>query len=201
MIRPEEEARGGGPRRRPEEEAQQGGPARRPSKEAQQGGPGPNRRPGPASRPNRGGSGTRPGDQTWRPDSVSGFDDDLVRRPGPTTRLGDLVRRAGPTNGACYRSHLWRDSLRAAGITHKRTRPYRPQTNGKVERYNRTLLEEWTYAQPYRIRTRTPPSTPAMAPHLQSPPRPHRTRRPTTHQPHGTVQLGPTTGLTTWADD
>jgi transposase InsO family protein len=37
-----------------------------------------------------------------------------------------------------------------AHIAHTRTKPYRPRTNGKVERYNRTLLNEWAYAQPYR---------------------------------------------------
>ena len=56
-------------------------------------------------------------------------------------------------NGSCYKSHLWRDTLTAAAITHKRTRPYRPQTNGKVERFNRTLLNEWAYATTYRSDT------------------------------------------------
>ncbi|WP_371591766.1 IS481 family transposase [Streptomyces virginiae] len=63
---------------------------------------------------------------------------------------GITVERALTDNGACYKSHVWRDVPAAAGITHKRTRPYRPQTNGKVERLNRTLLEEWAYARPYR---------------------------------------------------
>jgi transposase InsO family protein len=55
---------------------------------------------------------------------------------------GITVMRVLTDNGSCYRSRLWRDTLTAAGITHKRTRPRRPQTNGKVERFNRTLLDE-----------------------------------------------------------
>jgi transposase InsO family protein len=69
------------------------------------------------------------------------------------TTAGITVKRVLTDNGACYRSHLWRDTLTQAGITHKRTRPYRPQTNGKVERYNRTMLEEWAYARPYTSET------------------------------------------------
>jgi transposase InsO family protein len=63
------------------------------------------------------------------------------------------VTRVLTDNGSCYKSFLWRDTLAAAGITHKRTRAYRPQTNGKVERFNRTLLDEWAYAQPYTSET------------------------------------------------
>jgi hypothetical protein len=66
------------------------------------------------------------------------------------TSCGITVERVLTDNGSCYKSHLWRDALAEAGITHKRTRPYRPQTNGKVKRLNRTLLDEWAYARPYR---------------------------------------------------
>ena len=48
-------------------------------------------------------------------------------------------------NGSCYRSRLWRTTLEDLGTTAKSTRPYRPQTNGKVERFHRILLEEWAY--------------------------------------------------------
>jgi transposase InsO family protein len=69
------------------------------------------------------------------------------------TAAGITVERVMTDNGSCYKSFLWRDALAAAGITHKRIRPYRPQTNGKVERFNRTLLDEWAYARPYTSET------------------------------------------------
>ncbi|MDQ0768134.1 transposase [Pseudarthrobacter defluvii] len=62
---------------------------------------------------------------------------------------GITVKRVLTDNGSCYRSYAFKDALGPA-IKHKRTRPYRPQTNGKVERYNRTMLDEWAYARPYR---------------------------------------------------
>ncbi|MFC0842264.1 IS481 family transposase [Streptomyces noboritoensis] len=62
---------------------------------------------------------------------------------------GITVERVLTDNGSCYRSRLFAQTLSNAGIIHKRTRPYRPQTNGKVERLNRTLLDEWAYVRPY----------------------------------------------------
>jgi transposase InsO family protein len=62
---------------------------------------------------------------------------------------GITVQRVLTDNGSCYKSKLFTQALAAAGITHKRIRPYRPQTNGKVERFNRTLLDEWAYLRPY----------------------------------------------------
>ena len=52
-------------------------------------------------------------------------------------------------NGSAYRSRDFAAACLAAGVRHRRTRPRRPQTNGKVERFNRTLLEEWAYVRPY----------------------------------------------------
>ena len=52
-------------------------------------------------------------------------------------------------NGSCYRSKLFRRTLEALGIQHIYTRPYTPKTNGKVERFIRTSIEEWAYARSY----------------------------------------------------
>jgi transposase InsO family protein len=60
------------------------------------------------------------------------------------------IQRVITDNGACYRSFAWRDALRDTGVVHKRTRPYRPQTNGKVERFHRILLEEWAHIRDWR---------------------------------------------------
>jgi transposase InsO family protein len=61
---------------------------------------------------------------------------------------GISVRAVMTDNGSCYRSQAFADALGQA-VTHRRTRPYRPQTNGKVERFNRTIATEWAYAQTY----------------------------------------------------
>lgn len=61
---------------------------------------------------------------------------------------GITVKRVLTDNGSCYRSKLFAKTL-GPDIAHKKTRPYRPQTNGKVERFNRTLNQEWAYAQTY----------------------------------------------------
>jgi transposase InsO family protein len=63
---------------------------------------------------------------------------------------GVQIQRVLTDNGSCYRSRAFAAVLAEAGINHKRTRPYRPQTNGKVERFNRILQEEWAYAKAYR---------------------------------------------------
>ena len=52
-------------------------------------------------------------------------------------------------NGACYRSTLHALACRALRLRHLRTRPYRPRTNGKAERFIRTLLAGWAYGAIY----------------------------------------------------
>jgi transposase InsO family protein len=60
---------------------------------------------------------------------------------------GITVKRVLTDNGSAYRSKAFAQAL--GEVAHKRTRPYRPQTNGKVERFNQTLEQEWAYARPY----------------------------------------------------
>ena len=64
--------------------------------------------------------------------------------------LGIGVERVMTDNGSAYKSHAFREALAGAGVAHKRTRPYRPQTNGKAERFIQTSLREWAYAAAYQ---------------------------------------------------
>jgi transposase InsO family protein len=65
-------------------------------------------------------------------------------------RHGIEVERLLTDNGSAYRSAAHALACRALGIRHLRTRPYRPQTNGKAERFIRTLLGGWAYAAIYQ---------------------------------------------------
>lgn len=60
---------------------------------------------------------------------------------------GITIERILTDNGNGYRSFSWRDRCAELGIKHTRTKPYSPATNGKVERFNRTLVDEWAYAR------------------------------------------------------
>jgi transposase InsO family protein len=62
---------------------------------------------------------------------------------------GVTVERVLSDNGSAYKSYAWRDACTELGIKHKRTRPYRPQTNGKIERFHRTMADGWAYARFY----------------------------------------------------
>jgi transposase InsO family protein len=66
---------------------------------------------------------------------------------------GITVQRLLTDNGSAYRSTLHALACRQLGIRHTRTRPYRPQTNGKAERFIRTLLQGWAYGAIYRTST------------------------------------------------
>jgi transposase InsO family protein len=65
-------------------------------------------------------------------------------------RYGIQVERVMSDNGSCYRAKLHAIACRTLGVRHLFTRPYRPQTNGKAERFIRTLLAGWAYGAIYR---------------------------------------------------
>ena len=65
-------------------------------------------------------------------------------------RYGIQVERLLTDNGSAYRSVIHAIACKALGIRHLRSRPYRPQTNGKAERFIRTLLHGWAYGHIYR---------------------------------------------------
>ena len=71
----------------------------------------------------------------------------LLRASRWFAEQGVRVWRVLTDNGSAYRSRVFRSALRRLGIKHRRTRPYRPQTNGKVERWIRTVLSECLYLE------------------------------------------------------
>ncbi len=87
-----------------------------------------------------------------RADTCAGF---LRRAAAALAELGiDRIERVMTDNALAYRrSHAWRDALTDVGAQARFTRRYRPQTNGKAERFNRTLLDEWAYQRPFTSNT------------------------------------------------
>jgi transposase InsO family protein len=82
-----------------------------------------------------------------RGETAAGF---LRRAVAFFKRYGIRVEQVLTDNGGAYRSMVHALACRALGIKHRRTRPYHPQTNGKAERFIRTLLAGWAYGAIYR---------------------------------------------------
>jgi transposase InsO family protein len=73
----------------------------------------------------------------------------LIRAVGWFRARGITIERVISDNGSCYRSRAWRQACAELRIQSKRTRPYRPQTNGKIERFHRTMTQEWAFSRHY----------------------------------------------------
>ncbi|MEU8657766.1 IS481 family transposase, partial [Actinoplanes philippinensis] len=98
---------------------------------------------------------------------------------------GVTVERVLSDNGSAYKSFAWRDACAELGITVKKTRPYRPQTNGKVERFHRTLTDGWAIARHYSSEQASRKALPAFLHHYNH------------HRPHSAIGgLPPITRLT-----
>jgi transposase InsO family protein len=74
----------------------------------------------------------------------------LTRAVAWFAQRGVSVERVLSDNGSAYRSFAWANACTDLGISVKKTRPYRPQTNGKIERFHRTLADGWGYARCYQ---------------------------------------------------
>jgi len=90
--------------------------------------------------------------------------------------LGVTVSRVMTDNGACYRSHAFRDACAELRLKHIRTRPYTPKTNGKAERFIQTSLREWAYARTYQSSDQRAAELPAWL------------HRYNWHRPHGGIK-------------
>jgi transposase InsO family protein len=85
---------------------------------------------------------------------------------------GVRVERVLSDNGSAYKSHAWREACAELDITVKKTRPYRPQTNGKIERFHRTMADGWAFARHYNSESARRAALPAWL-HFYNQHRPH----------------------------
>jgi transposase InsO family protein len=93
--------------------------------------------------------------------------------------LGIKVERVMTDNGACYKSFAFRKACKRLGLTHIRTRPYTPKTNGKAERFIQTALREWAYARAYNTSAQRAAELPYWI------------HRYNWHRPHGSIGAMP----------
>jgi transposase InsO family protein len=93
--------------------------------------------------------------------------------------LGIRVTGVMTDNGSCYRAKAFIRMCRKLGLKHIFTRPYRPQTNGKAERFIQTALREWAYARAYDTSDQRARNLPIWLHHYNW------------HRPHGSLESKP----------
>ncbi|MDP9220674.1 MAG: IS481 family transposase [Actinomycetota bacterium] len=99
----------------------------------------------------------------------------LARATSWFASRGIRIERVLSDNGSCYRSNAWRQACHELGITPKKTRPYRPQTNGKIERFHRTMAAGWAFKRFYASETARRRALPAWIHHYNH------------HRPHSAI--------------
>jgi len=87
-------------------------------------------------------------------------------------RLGIRIRKLLTDNGPCYKAHRFAHACRQLQLTHRRTKPYTPRTNGKAERFIKTAINEWAYAYTFQNSADRTASLPAWT-HQYNWHRPH----------------------------
>ena len=101
----------------------------------------------------------------------------LVRALAHFERQGFTVERVLTDNGACYVSRIFTSTAAARNLRLKRTRPFRPQTNGKAEAFNKIMQAEWAYHPAVLFQPRAARSAAWLPCVLQSPASTRRHRR------------------------